>query len=119
MKCRFSASTELSECTDPRSFARRCAIALPFLDSESPSFTPGDVKQRSPLLFYAIVAVGSREDAELEAFHRNALQETMTLHRATLGGTVPSLYDLMGSCIVSSWLSPVRPPGESSISGRR
>lgn len=114
-ECRFLASVKLGECTDPRSFARRCTIAIPFLDSESPSFTPDDVKQRSLLLFYAIVAVGSREVAEMEAFHRTALQEAMTLHRATLGGAVPSIWDLMGTCIINSWLSPLRPPGESPL----
>ncbi|GFZ45999.1 hypothetical protein JCM24511_03733 [Saitozyma sp. JCM 24511] len=91
-------------------FVGRCAIAVPFLDSQSPSFTPDYVKQRSPLLFYAIVAVGSREVAEFKAFHRSALQEAMALNRATLGGAVPSIWDLMGTCIINSWLSPLRPP---------
>ncbi|KAK4689619.1 hypothetical protein P7C73_g479, partial [Tremellales sp. Uapishka_1] len=83
---------------------------LPFLDPDSPTYTPEDVKARSPLLYYAIVAVGSREAEELAPIYDRSAQEAIALCQASVAGVVPNIYDFMGICVVITWLSPVRPP---------
>jgi hypothetical protein len=83
-----------------------------FLDVHSPSHTPENVRARSELLYWTIIAVGSREAIELAIIHDYALTRARDSIRNTIDGPVPTLSDLEGCMIATLWLSPVRTPGE-------
>ncbi|ORY26778.1 hypothetical protein BCR39DRAFT_540190 [Naematelia encephala] len=92
-------------------FRKRCIISVPFIDPDSPSYNPTSVRSRSLLLYWAILAVASREAAELQSLHSYARPRAVEGARQTLEGRAPSIDDFIGYCIVQIWLSPIRPPG--------
>jgi hypothetical protein len=78
------------------SFSKRCCFFIPFLDPESPDHNLENVRKRSQLLFWAIIAVGAREAEELAATHEFALRRAIHAWRLTLGGRPPSFADCQG-----------------------
>ncbi|RSH80084.1 hypothetical protein EHS25_007286 [Saitozyma podzolica] len=82
-----------------------------FLDPEDCSFTLEDVRRRSPLLFWSIIAVGAREAEELKPVFLRAQANALCLLRETLCGVVPSIWDLRGALVFMRWLGPIRPIG--------
>lgn len=73
------------------------------------------ISEKSALLFWAIVAVGSRETPELFELFLEAQDNTMELLRQTLGGPKPSFWDMCGAMVWNKWLAPVRPIGEWTV----
>ena len=92
-------------------FSVRCLPALTFVHPNDPEFTVDQVQERSALLFWAIVAVGSRETPELYDTFLSAHENTMELLRSTLGGPKPTYWDVCGAMVWNKWLGPVRPIG--------
>ncbi|ORY22901.1 hypothetical protein BCR39DRAFT_550566 [Naematelia encephala] len=92
-------------------FSKRCALTVNFLDFTSPSYTRQNVQLQSTVLYWSIIAVGSKEAAELAPVFDYAVRVMAKGVRMTLGGASPSLYDFMGCVLAMLWLSPVRPPG--------
>jgi hypothetical protein len=67
---------------------------------------------RSSLLYWAAVAVGSRESPELEDTYQISRGRVLELFRVTLGGPAITYWDLCGAMVYHKWLSPIRPIGE-------
>jgi len=84
-----------------------------FFDPAEPNLSPELILHRSPLLFWAAVAVGSRETPELEDTYRTSKAKVLELFRQTLGGPAISYWDLCGAVVYHKWLSPIRPIGAS------
>jgi hypothetical protein len=84
-----------------------------FFDPAEPDLTADLILERSPLLFWASVAVGSRENAELEDTYQTARQKTLDLFRQTLCGPPINRWDLCGAIVYHKWLAPIKPIGES------
>lgn len=82
-----------------------------FFDPAEPNLSPELILHRSPLLFWAAVAVGSRETPELEDTYRTSKAKVLELFRQTLGGPAISYWDLCGAVVYHKWLSPIRPIG--------
>lgn len=97
------------------SFTSRCLPAVNFFDRTDPEFTADTIRDKSPLLFWAVIAVGSRETPDLYDIFLDAQDNTMELLRHTLGGPKPTYWDLCGAMVWNKWLAPVRPIGKSSI----
>jgi hypothetical protein len=87
------------------------------MDIHSDSHTPENVRAKSEVLYWTIIAVGSREAPELSSVHSYAATKVRDSMRNTLGGPIPSLADFEGCMIATLWLSPVRTPGESDPGG--
>ncbi|RSH89713.1 hypothetical protein EHS25_001698 [Saitozyma podzolica] len=92
-------------------FVARCLSSTCFLDPEDNSFTLEDVRRRSQLLFWSIIAVGAREAEELKSVFLRAQAKALGLFRETLCGIVPTIWDLRGALIFLRWLGPIRPIG--------
>lgn len=90
----------------------RCYPTLYCLDPAEPNLTPEIILHRSPLLYWAAVAVGSRESPDLEDTYRTARSRVLELFRLTLGGPAITYWDLCGAMVYHKWLSPIRPIGE-------
>lgn len=97
------------------SFSVRCLPSLTFVDPDDPQITVDQVQDLSALLFWAIVAVGSRETPELYETFVAAHENTMELLRATLGGPKPTYWDVCGAMVWNKYLSPLRPIGGSTL----
>lgn len=82
-----------------------------FFDPAEPNLSPELILHRSPLLFWAAVAVGSRETPELEETYSTSKVRVLELFRQTLGGPAISYWDLCGAVVYHKWLSPIRPIG--------
>jgi len=82
-----------------------------FFDPAEPNLSPELILRRSLLLFWAAVAVGSRETPELEDTYRTSKVKVLELFRQTLGGPAISYWDLCGAMVYHKWLSPIRPIG--------
>jgi len=82
-----------------------------FFDPAEPNLSADLILHRSPLLFWAAVAVGSRETPELEDTYRTSKLRVLELFRQTLGGSAISYWDLCGAVVYHKWLSPIRPIG--------
>lgn len=92
-------------------FAIRCMPTIYFFDPAEPNLTGDVILERSPLLFWASVAVGSRENAELEETYQAARQKTLDLFRQTLCGPPINKWDLCGAIVYHKWLAPIKPIG--------
>lgn len=92
-------------------FAIRCLPTIYFFDPAESGLTAEVIQERSPLLFWASVAVGSRENAELEDTYQTARQKTLDLFRQTLCGPPINRWDLCGAMVYHKWLSPIKPIG--------
>jgi hypothetical protein len=73
---------------------------------------------RSSLLYWAAVAVGSRESPELEDTYQISRGRVLELFRVTLGGPAITYWDLCGAMVYHKWLSPIRPIGELTFRTR-
>ena len=94
------------------SFVSKNLPALCFFDSNATFRTPAETKSRSHLLFWSIMAVGSREREALQDFHVVALTETMQLLQATVRGGKIDFWDLCGAMVYNRYLAPITPIGE-------
>lgn len=65
------------------------------------------------MLYWAAVAVGARETAELEDTYRAARAKTLELYRQTLDGPPITYWDLCGAIVYHKWLAPIKPIGTS------
>ncbi|GFZ46820.1 hypothetical protein JCM24511_04040 [Saitozyma sp. JCM 24511] len=88
-------------------FNNRCIISIPFLDPGSPLHNLEQIRNRSTLLYWAILAVGSKELVELRSLHAHAKQRALEGARGTLNGRPPSLDDYAGYCIVQVCVRPL------------
>jgi hypothetical protein len=86
-----------------------------FFDPAEPNLSADLILQRSPLLFWAAVAVGSRETPELEDTYRTSKVKVLELFRQTLGAAAITYWDLCGAVVYHKWLSPIRPIGTLSL----
>lgn len=91
----------------------RCLPSLYFLDPTEPGLSGEAILARSPLFFWAAVAVGSRETAELETTYHFARGKTLELYRQTLDGPSIGYWDLGGAMVYHKWLAPIKPIGMS------
>jgi len=93
------------------SFTVRCLPSINFFDPLEPDFNADSIRDKSPLLFWAVVATGARETPELYDTFLSAQENTMELLRQTLGGPRANYWDLCGAMVWNKWLAPVRPIG--------
>jgi hypothetical protein len=94
------------------SFIEHCLPAVSFFDPTEEDLHPVTLRNRSRLLYWAIIAVGSRESPGLENMFTTAEAKMLHFLRDTLGGGRPSDWDLCGAMVYNRWLAPIRPIGE-------
>lgn len=94
-----------------RSFWACCAPWAPYISPTTDTFD--QLRQRSPLLLFCLLAVSSRFH-DNPAFAHFAEQQALTHMRNTLYSTEPpKLADLKGSLLYNAWMSRGAPPGHS------
>lgn len=93
-------------------FIEHCLPAVSFFDPTEEDLHPVTLRNRSRLLYWAIIAVGSRESPGLENMFTTAEAKMLHFLRDTLGGGRPSYWDLCGAMVYNRWLAPIRPIGE-------
>lgn len=96
-------------------FIEHCLPAVSFFDPTEEDLHPVTLRNRSRLLYWAIIAVGSRESPGLENMFTTAEAKMLHFLRDTLGGGRPSYWDLCGAMVYNRWLAPIRPIGECSL----
>ncbi|GFZ49992.1 hypothetical protein JCM24511_07745 [Saitozyma sp. JCM 24511] len=94
-----------------RTFIEHCLPAVSFFDPTEEDLHPVTLRNRSRLLYWAIIAVGSRESPGLENMFTTAEAKMLHFLRDTLGGGRPSYWDLCGAMVYNRWLAPIRPIG--------